>query len=103
MLTPIPSTAMTQVNVSSNVTLTPNAIHFVDTSAARSLALPSPATTKTPIIIKDSTFSCQTNAITITQFGSEKIEGTATSWILQSNGGSWCIRTNGTDWFITPG
>lgn len=88
------------VVISSNVTLTSNSYNFVDTSSARSLALPNPATTLYPIVIKDKSGTSQTNNITITRFGSEEIEGTAASKIFQSNFGSWTLISDGTNWWM---
>lgn len=87
------------VSVSSNVTLTEQRIHLVDTSAARSLTLPAPAATSF-IVVKDSTGSCATNSITIVRAGSEKIETVAASYVLDTDLGSWTFVSNGTDWFI---
>lgn len=87
-------------SISSNVTLANNSINFVDTSAARSLALPSPASTSALIVIKDTLGTAQTNNITITQNASEKIEGVAASYVIQANWASITFATNGTDWFI---
>ena len=87
------------VAVSSNVTLTNGKTHLVDTSVARTLTLPSPATTSY-IIIKDKTGSAQTNNITVARAGTESIEGIAASKILQTNWGSWTFVSDGTNWFI---
>lgn len=85
--------------VSSDITLTNKRIHFVDTSAARSLTLPSPSTSSY-IVIKDSIGSAQTNNITIVRSASEKIETVAASFTLNTNLGSWTFVSDGTDWFI---
>lgn len=90
----------TRVSVSSNVTLTDNAIHFVDTSAARSLALPNPANATGRITIIDVSGLANTNNITITQFSGEKIELLAASKVFRTDYGSWTLDTNLTDWFM---
>lgn len=91
----------TNVNVSSNVTLTVNAFHFVSTAAAHSLALPTPASAVgKPIWIKDITGTASTNNITITRNGSEQIEGVAASKTLQTDFGAWMIVSDGTNWWI---
>lgn len=87
------------VSVSTNVTLTDKAIHFVDTTAARSLTLPAPAVTRY-IVIKDSTGTANANPITIVRAGSEKIETVAASYVLDTDLGSWTFVSDGTDWFI---
>lgn len=86
-------------SVSSNITLTNKRIHLVDTSSARSLALPDPASTHM-LVIKDKTGSCSTNNITITRFASEQIETVAASYTLDQDLGSWTFVSDGTDWFI---
>lgn len=88
-----------QVSVSGDVTLTDTALHLVDTSAARSLTLPSPSATRF-LIIKDVTGSCDTNNITLVRNGSEKIETVTASYTLDTALGSWTIVSDGTDWFI---
>lgn len=87
------------VSVSTNVTLTNQAVHLVDTSAARSLTVPSPSTSSF-FVVKDSTGSADSNNITIVRAGSEKIETVAASYVLNSALGSWTFVSNGTDWFI---
>lgn len=85
--------------VSTNLTLTNKRIHFVDTSSARSLTMPSPATSSF-IVVKDKTGSCSTNNITIVRAASEKIETVAASYVLASDLGSWTFVSDGTDWYI---
>lgn len=85
--------------VSSNITLAGNTYYFVDTSSARSLALPTP-TNGTVIYVKDVIGSAATNNITITRFGSEKIEGLAASYVMTTSWGSITLVANGTDWFL---
>lgn len=87
-------------NVAGNITLAEGKYHLVDTSAARSLTLPSPSATKRTIWIKDKTGSASTNPITLVRAGSEKIETVAASFSLDSDLGAWAIVTDGTDWFI---
>lgn len=85
--------------VNTNVTLTNKRIHLVDTSAARSLTLPSPSA-DSYIVVKDAIGSAQTNNITIVRAGSEEIETVAASFVLNTNLGSWTFVSDGTDWFI---
>lgn len=87
------------VAISSDVSLTDQAIHFVDTSAARSLTLPAPAATSF-IVVKDKTGSAETNNITIVRNGGEKIETVAASFVLNETLGSWTFVSDGTDWFV---
>lgn len=92
--------AATQIiTISSNTTLTNKAIHFVDTSAARSLTLPSPTVTSY-IVVKDKIGTADTNNITIVRAAAEKIETVAASYVLNSALGSWTFASDGTDWFI---
>lgn len=87
------------VTVSSNVTLTDQAIHLVDCSAARSLTLPAPSASSY-IVVKDKTGQAATNNITIVRAGSEKIETVAASFTLDTDLGAWTFVSDGTDWFI---
>lgn len=87
------------VNVSSNVTLTPGATHLINTSALRTVTLPTPVSGLL-VILKDSTFQAQTNAITVARHASENIDGVAASYTMASNGAFCRIVSNGTDWFI---
>lgn len=87
------------VNVSSNVTLTASSTHLVDTSAARSLALPTPASGLV-LCVKDKSGTAGTNNITITRAGSEQIEGVAASRVLSADWGSWIFFSDGTNWFM---
>ncbi len=64
------------------------------------LTLPAP-TVGFQITIKDSTGSSGTNNITIARHASEKIEGVAASYIMQSNWISKTFFSNGTDWFMS--
>lgn len=91
--------APTITAVSSNITLANNTIYLVDTTSPRSLALPSPSSGLS-FTIKDSTGNANTNNITVTRFASEKIEGVAASFIINSNFGSYEFVSNGTDWFL---
>lgn len=90
--------AETIVSISSNVTLTDKAIHLVDTSAARTLTLPDPATTKY-IVVKDKSGLGSVNNITIARFGSEEIEGEAADFIMEGDRQQAIFVTDGTDWF----
>jgi hypothetical protein len=74
-------------------------ILLVDTSAARVITLPSPATRRV-IVIKDKTGSATTNNITVARNAAESIEGVAASKILQTNWGSWTFVSDGTDWLL---
>ncbi|MEY2859116.1 MAG: hypothetical protein RLZZ74_3429 [Cyanobacteriota bacterium] len=86
--------------VSGPVTLEEGKYHLVDTSAARSLTLPSPASTTKPIWLKDKTGSASTNPITLVRAGSEKIETVAASFVLDYDLGAWTLINDGTDWFV---
>ncbi len=88
--------ANTTVNVSSDVTLTNKAVHFVSTAAARSLTLPAPSTNLF-IVVKDSTGSAVANNITINP-ASGVIDGAATAVIVLAYG-KVTIVSNGTDYY----
>jgi len=83
--------------IASDVTLTNLTINLVDTSAVRSLALPS-ANTNLYLIIKDKTGSAGSNNITITTPGSETIDGVSTATISNAYG-SLIIVSDGTNYF----
>jgi len=85
--------------ISGNVTLTKNCVHLVNTSAARSLTLPTPAL-NIWITVKDKTGSAQTNNITIVRAGSEKIETVAASYTMSTDLQSLTFVSDGTDWFV---
>lgn len=96
----LPKVENVTLSINSNVTLKFGRVHLVDTSAARSLALPDPALSKSLIVVKDSTGSAGTNAITITRFASENIEGAAASYLLDYDRGSLALVSDGTNWHI---
>jgi hypothetical protein len=85
--------------INSDVTLTKNCVHLVDTSAARSLTLPTPALNMW-ITVKDKTGSAQTNNITIVRSGAEKIETVAASYTISTDLQSLTFVSDSTDWFI---
>lgn len=85
--------------INSDVTLTKNCVHLVDTSAGRTLTLPTPALNMW-ITVKDKTGSAQTNNITISRAGSEKIETVAASYTISTDLQSLTFVSDGTDWFI---
>jgi hypothetical protein len=93
------SANLVTVDISSNVTIAINTLNFVDTTSARSLKMPPPSRGAT-FYTKDTSFLAQTNPITFTQNGSEKIEGIAGSYLSYSQGGSILWASNGIDWFI---
>lgn len=93
------SAAFTIVAVAGDVTLTANAIHLVDSSAARNLTLPAHVAGQR-LYIKDSTGSAQTNVFTLIRTGGGNLEGLAASRTLQTNWGSWHLVDDGTNWVI---
>jgi hypothetical protein len=93
------ASVQTVVSVSSNITLANYGIYLVDTTAARSLQLPSPVAGAL-ITVKDKTGTSTANNITILRAGSEKIETVAASYLLREDLGSWSFVTDGTDWYI---
>jgi hypothetical protein len=91
-----------EVAVSSNMTLLSGNTHYsVNTSAALTLTLPSPATvTGELIIIKDVSGSATTNNITITG-GSGILIDNATTLIISTNYGAVVLYSNGTNYYIS--
>ena len=85
---------------STTFTATNNVIYLVNTSGgALNVQLPSP-TSGTVFYIKDSSGSAFANNITLLQSSTESIDGTAASYILNSNWGSWTVVSDGINWFI---
>ncbi len=87
-----------QVAISSSTTLTNARIHNVDTTAARSLALPA-AAASVYLVVKDVSGDAQTNNITITTPGAETIDGAAT-FLVDWDFGAVTIYSDGTNYFI---
>lgn len=70
------------------------------TGGAFNLTLPDPSTvTNKTFWIKDTGGAFGTNNLTVVRFGSESIEGLASSLVLSANWGMYGIRSNGTNWF----
>jgi hypothetical protein len=86
------------VAVSSDVTLTDERIHFVDTTTARSLALPA-VSANLYLIVKDVSGSASTNNITLTTPGSETIDGGST-YVINSDYASVTVVSDGTNYFL---
>jgi len=86
------------VSISSDVTLTDQRLHLVNTSAARSLALPA-AAADLYLVVKDVTGSAQTNNITLTTPGAETIDGGAT-YVMDANYDSVTVVSDGTNFFL---
>jgi len=86
------------VSISSDVTLTDQRLHLVDTSAARSLALPA-AAADLYLVVKDVTGSAQTNNITLTTPGAETIDGGAT-YVMDANYDSVTVVSDGSNYFL---
>lgn len=87
-----------QVSVAANITLRDKIIHMVDTSAARTLTLPSPDV-RLYIPIKDVTGSASTNNITIATPAAETIDGDA-SYLIDSDYMGVAVVSDGTNYFI---
>lgn len=88
--------------VSGNITIdttTTDFILHVDTAAARSITLPAPTDGRV-LIIKDKTGSAATNNITIVRHASEKIEGVAASYVIDTDWGWVQLTSDGTDWYV---
>jgi hypothetical protein len=74
-------------------------IVLVDTSQARSITLPQPSLGLS-LVFKDAKGLTEINPITLVRYTTEKIEGEASDYNLESNWGSWTLVSDGTDWFI---
>jgi len=85
------------VTISSDTTVSDMAVNLVDTSAARSLTMPDPATSSM-VVIKDASFNSETNNITMNPNSGEDIEGASTD-VIDSDGASVVYHSNGTDWY----
>lgn len=83
--------------VSSDVTLTANRVHLVDTTAARALTLPAAAANLT-LIVKDATGGAEAFNITITP-ASGTIDGAALL-VISSNYGSVHLVSDSTNWYV---
>lgn len=75
------------------------AIIAVDTSAARTLNLPTPDANLV-YTIKDVTGSAGTFPITVARSGSESIENLAANYSCSADYGSWTFSSDGTNWFL---
>lgn len=91
--------------ISTDVVLTPlstEVVLAVDTSAARSITLPSASAVSAGrvFVVKDATGQSETNAITVLPDGSDTIDGALSQSLNSNYGGMWLI-TNGIDrWSI---
>ena len=93
---------VTYTEVTSNITLTANSKYFVDTSAARTLTLPTTPTMGQEISIIDGTGNAATNNITIARNGN-KIQGLAEDMTVSTNRAAFVLAyynaANG--WLLT--
>jgi hypothetical protein len=91
-------------NLSANLNLSSGGdgyyVILVDTTSARSITLPSPAAAGRTLIIKDKSGTAATHNITIIRNGSEKIEGTAASYVMNTNFKNIKLISDGADWWI---
>lgn len=85
--------------MSGNISLANAKIYYVDTSAPRTLTLPT-AAVDIVFYIKDVTGTSGTNNITVARFAAESIENIAGNKILQTNFGQWFFACDGTNWWI---
>ncbi len=86
--------------IASNITLdttTKDFIGWVDASAPRSITLPAPSTGRVLTLV-----NVGASAVTIVRNGSEKINGTAASYVVPVANCIVEIVSNGTDWFALP-
>jgi hypothetical protein len=89
--------AVTNTAIFANTTLTAGIRYFVDTSTARTLTLPASPTQGNEIQIIDSSGTAATNKITVDP-NSGKINGVATSLIIDVNGAAATLIYTGSTW-----
>jgi hypothetical protein len=91
-------------NISSDVQLTVAdslKIFLVDTSLPRSITLPSPSSLLgMTFTFKDISGLASSHPISLIRSGTEKIEGSAETYVLSINRGAWTLVSDGTDWHI---
>ena len=94
-----PASFFTIVSVSSSpISTVSGRTYLVNTSAARTLNLPTPALGAF-ILVRDITGTSFTYNITLHRSSGEKIDGTASDKTLNSNYGQWWLVSDGTDWY----
>lgn len=79
--------------------VTKGVMYLIDSSAARTIQLPSP-TSGMFFYVKDKTGTMNTFNCTLLRAASEKIELLAANFALEANGGEWLIFSDGTDWYL---
>lgn len=94
---------LSTTNVAGNPTITTgasdaNQVLMVNTSAARTITLPNPATEKRFLIFKDYPGTAQTNPITIARNGSEKIDNKSENLVINESYTGVGLISDGTDW-----
>ena len=89
--------AVTNTAISANTTLSAGIRYFVDTSAARTLTLPSSPTQGNEIQIIDESGTAATNKITVNP-NSGKINGVATNLMIDVNGAAATLIYTGSTW-----
>jgi hypothetical protein len=93
--------ALTAQAVSSNISLQKDYVYFVNTTAARSLTLPSSPAGGDHFYIKDVSGLSNTNAITLVRTGSETIEGVAANKLLNTDFAAWMLVADSSgNWWI---
>ncbi len=85
------------LSINSDVTLTANRIHLVDTTAARNLTLPA-AAANLRLWVKDASGLSETNNITVAP-AAGTIDGQATL-VISSNYAAKSFVSDGTNWFL---
>lgn len=90
-----------KLNSASSATSAVNGnLYLCDTTAGGfTVTLPRPVQNHV-VMIKDQYHTFNPNPITVAQFGSEKIENVAASYVLGQDGDSAVFISNGVDWFI---
>ncbi len=88
----------TQAISSSPVNVVSGKTYLVDTSAARTFNLPTPAA-NAYFAVRDVTGGAASNNVTVHRFAAESIDGVASDRVLNIANGYWIFVCDGTNWF----
>ena len=73
---------------------------LVDSTSARTVQLPNPATYVGICWVKDAAGQSSTNVITLARFNTEAIDGVSTDATLSGGYAKWGVVSNGTNWYL---
>jgi hypothetical protein len=95
---PIPPGEVDTQIETSNFNAYSGVVYLIDSSVSPiTVVLPPPAL-RTTMTLKDYKFSSSINNITIHRYGTEKIENSASDYIINTNGACYRLVSDGTDW-----